>query len=66
MFHDSGVGPIGDHYENFTPLEIELAFGATIERPAIASWLDDQTKRDRWQKFVGTARAAAADGGTVA
>lgn len=66
IYHRSGVGPIGDHVEHFTPLEIELAFGATAERISILSWLDDQAKRERWDAFVAAARAAAMTGGAAA
>lgn len=65
VYHRSWSDPVGNHL-HFTPLEIELSFGATTERIGIKTWFDDQTKRERWEEFVGVARAVAINGGTSA
>jgi hypothetical protein len=63
VYHRSWTDQIGGHM-HFTPLEIEIAFGTTTECIGIKMWLDDQTKRERWEEFVAAARAAAITGGT--
>lgn len=63
VYHDSGVGPIGEHYEDFTPLEIEIGFGQTPETIGIETMFDDQAKRERWEEFVSAAREAVLAGG---
>lgn len=63
VYHDSGVSPIGDHYEDFTPLEIEIGFGQTSETIGIEAMFDDQAKRERWEAFVFAAREAVLTGG---
>jgi hypothetical protein len=57
IYHHSWTNQIGS-YEHFTPLEIEISFGATTERIGIKTWFDDQTKRERWEEFVAAARVA--------
>lgn len=64
VYHHSGVGPIGDHFQDFTPLEIEIGFGQSPESIGIETMFDDQAKRERWEAFVAAARAAVITGGT--
>jgi len=63
VYHHSWTDQIGTH-THFTPLEIELSFGATTERIGINTWSDDQAKRERWEEFVAAARVAAITGWT--
>lgn len=63
VHHSSWTNPIGTHVR-FMPLEIELAFGATVERIGIRKWFDDQAKRERWEEFVTAAREAVMRGGS--
>lgn len=64
VYHHSGVGPIGDFYEDFTPLEIEIGFGRSSVSVGIDTMFDDQAKRERWEKFVSAARQAVMKGGS--
>lgn len=63
VYHHSGVGPIGDFYEDFTPLEIEIGFGRSSVSVGIDTMFDDQAKRERWEEFVSAARQAVVKGG---
>ncbi|BBX63217.1 hypothetical protein MSAS_23910 [Mycobacterium saskatchewanense] len=62
VYHRSWTDQIGSH-RHFTPLEIEVAFGSTVERIGIQTWFGDQAKRERWERFVATAREAVISGG---
>lgn len=62
VYHRSWTDQIGSHL-HFTPLEIELAFGGTVERVGIKTWFGDQAKRERWEQFVAAAREAVISGG---
>jgi hypothetical protein len=64
VYHHSGVGPIGDFYEDFTPLEIEIGFGRSSVSVGIDTMFDDQAKRERWEEFVSAARQAVMKGGS--
>ena len=66
VYHHCGVGPIGDAFQDFTTLEIEIGFGQYPERIGIETMFDDQAKRERWETFVAAARAAVNTGGTDA
>jgi hypothetical protein len=41
VYHHSGVGPIGDHFQDFTPLKIEIGFGQSPESIGIETMFDD-------------------------
>lgn len=62
VYHRSWTDPIGSHL-HFAPIEIELAFGTTVERIGVKTWFDDQAKRERWEGFVFAAREAVPTGG---
>lgn len=64
VYHHSGVGPIGDFYEDFTPLEIEIGFGRSSVSVGIDTMFDDHAKRERWDEFVSAARQAVVKGGS--
>lgn len=63
IYHHSGVGPIGDYFQDFTPLEIEIGFNQSLERIGIETLFDDQSNRERWEAFVAAARSAVITGG---
>lgn len=65
VYHRAWTDPVGSHL-HFTPLEIELTFGTTVELIGIKTWFTDQAKRERWEAFIATARASVITGGTSA
>jgi hypothetical protein len=56
--YHSWADHLGSH-EDFTPLEVDVAWGSASERVGIKSVLDDEAKRERWEEFVAAARHAA-------